>query len=380
MPNPSDDKKDVKRPSPFIPPKKIIEHYPVTQAVIKAKNPQKQAQDMFTLFEIYLNQHPSNKVAITYSANNEQAEDIIDGYQNGYPDPKKTIWGGGQALPFHYLLKLILANNLQNRIHILPVATSLEAGGVGLVDHTHTKRDMQNIASHIQNGWKTFGLSDESKTTFLIGGHNSPKFPRSKEGLETKRLMGAMAEGDFSDPILQPRFVPNKPNPKAQNVNIVSVSYKNWQNNVIKPLRNSTLVGLKNETATSFEAFNKQSGATVYTASYDPATETVSATIPPSAAKETKAIVEMFTTLKNSGGDGTLNLDTASPEMAIVGLECAHKAGYDFTDVRISKAMEQALQKTAKGKQLLQQLLQQPGQKPDQKFQGPTLKTKKPKL
>lgn len=101
------------------------------------------------------------RVCITYSANNDQAAEIINGYKN----KKYNIQGSNQAAVFEILVKLIKENKLEDDIHILPIATSMHAGGVGEVDEEIFKRDMANIAEHLGAGWTVLALGNQHTAT-----------------------------------------------------------------------------------------------------------------------------------------------------------------------------------------------------------------------
>lgn len=89
-------------------------------------------------------------VAITYSANNQQAQAIMDGYK--HKDDNYEITGSNQAQVFGRLMKKIRAAGLQDYMHILPIATSLTGGNSPSVTENMLKRDLANVALHMACG------------------------------------------------------------------------------------------------------------------------------------------------------------------------------------------------------------------------------------
>ncbi|HBD7143194.1 TPA: NUDIX hydrolase [Legionella pneumophila] len=113
-------------------------------------------------------------VGLIYAANNHQAEDLYAGYKTG--KIKGVIGGSGQAPVYAEIAKMIEEKKLQNRVHILPVSTSMSGGDnmrsgnqVGL---SHINRDLENIASHRAAGWEIRGISTPSGK-YAIGGGES---------------------------------------------------------------------------------------------------------------------------------------------------------------------------------------------------------------
>ncbi|MGE4350165.1 MAG: hypothetical protein AB7D28_10405 [Candidatus Berkiella sp.] len=95
----------------------------------KGISSQTQANKIIAEFERRLKADPNAKVAITYSANNDQAEDIIKGYTTG----KYSISGSNQAEVIRIVIEEIKKRDWQDRAHILPVATSQHSGGSGVI-------------------------------------------------------------------------------------------------------------------------------------------------------------------------------------------------------------------------------------------------------
>ena len=109
------------------------------------------------------------KVGLLYSANNRQAESIIDSYGT-----KKVgdISGSGQAILFRNIANIIDGFKLWDRVHILPVSTSMSGGnnlGDNRVSLDIINRDLRNIREHVEQGWDIRYLSGNDKE-FSIGG------------------------------------------------------------------------------------------------------------------------------------------------------------------------------------------------------------------
>ncbi len=132
--------------------------------IISAKE---QAELILQNFEAEINK--GKNVAITYSANNEQAKAIYDGYTSG----SYSISGSNQAEVIKLVIKGIHKRKWENRAHILPVATCMKSGGKGEVSQDIVMRDLKNIAQHVGAGWTVFGYQNqdhENTTTLAIAG------------------------------------------------------------------------------------------------------------------------------------------------------------------------------------------------------------------
>lgn len=140
----------------------------------------------------------SRRVCITYSANNQQAEEII----NGYKTKEYNIQGINQAAVFELLVAKIKQEKLEDYIHILPIATSIKAGGVGEVNEEIFKRDMANIAKHLGAGWTVLALGNQYTVAngkiAAIGGGTSTKCWKDwdKTCQETLKYMSEHNLGD----------------------------------------------------------------------------------------------------------------------------------------------------------------------------------------
>lgn len=151
------------------------------------------------------------KVAITYSANNDQANDIYRGY-SGAP---YAIQGGGQAKVMQLVAQQIQADPvLKANAHILPVATSMHMGGDGQVNKAIMDRDLGNIAQHLGNGYTVLGYQNEdSGNGYAVGGMNSRQVwdvTPNKEYFDQR--MAGMTRGEFT-PELQQAYNSGKTRP-----------------------------------------------------------------------------------------------------------------------------------------------------------------------
>lgn len=151
-----------------------------------------QATEMMQDFEAILNKNPNAKIAITYSANSNEAQKIIAGYKSG--DPFEGGGGRNQGAVFTKLAEKIKKKQLQNQIHILPVATSETGGDSAIVNKDVVKRDMENIAKHLGAGWTVLGLRNQNtaeNTPCAIGGGTTKAWKVDGAGKEQKKICDA---------------------------------------------------------------------------------------------------------------------------------------------------------------------------------------------
>lgn len=115
------------------------------------------------------------KVAIIYSANNDQALDVYTHYRCG-EKIDRDIKGSGQAQLFGPLIREFYKKNLSDRVIILPVATTMEGGKYQPVSEREITRDINNIVSHLDSGYHVVALQNPSEKVrergqrYLIGG------------------------------------------------------------------------------------------------------------------------------------------------------------------------------------------------------------------
>lgn len=134
------------------------------------ESPLAQAQRIFAILQQQLNEDPNKKIALLYSANNSQAEQLHAANDKDQNLPQ--INGGGQALLFAQLIPLINASHFNKRIRVLPVSTSLIGGSNGkgnIVSLDMIKRDLKAIQIHLVNGYEVYGIPNNHKQ-FAIGG------------------------------------------------------------------------------------------------------------------------------------------------------------------------------------------------------------------
>lgn len=128
-----------------------------------------QAQEILQYMTDIFNTPPDQKIAITYSANTEQAENIYQGYITG----EFSIGGSNQAEVFSIIVSEIKQNGWQNKVHILPIPTCEKAGGATVAKQEDVMKAMDNIAWHLGNGWVVLGLQNQDCKAgfpFAIGG------------------------------------------------------------------------------------------------------------------------------------------------------------------------------------------------------------------
>lgn len=116
-------------------------------------------------------------VGVIYSANNNQAKALYATYLTG---ESTKISGGGQAVLFGNLEKMIQKQGLEQRVRILPVATSLDPGGNDIGNHVDLeiiKLALKNIAYHIGRGFNVLAVKEtadeEHFGLYSVGGMTS---------------------------------------------------------------------------------------------------------------------------------------------------------------------------------------------------------------
>jgi len=174
---------------------------------------EQQAARIYTFISEQLDRDPTKKIALIYSANNGQAEQLHNAYQTnaGNPEMLPNISGGGQAILFSKLIQLINKKNQENpgfagRVRVLPIATSLK-GGVNtpgnIVSGEMIKRDLDAIQHHLQHGYDVIGIP-RTETTYAIGGGYSKYWLTKRyatvsfEGLQQSVSQDAYVQGQLS--------------------------------------------------------------------------------------------------------------------------------------------------------------------------------------
>lgn len=167
----------------------------------KGQTPEEQAEQIWkNQIEPHLKTENGNgKIGILYAANKGQSDGIINNYSSG----GKTISGSGQALLFAALQAKIKAAGLEDRVHILPIASSVSGGSdaspSNRVDKASLDRDLANVVAHKEAGFKIVGLGRSSSydpsgkpykdgepraptdpKEFSIGGGNSEQFVKDQ--------------------------------------------------------------------------------------------------------------------------------------------------------------------------------------------------------
>ncbi|MBP9726360.1 MAG: hypothetical protein KBD83_02690 [Gammaproteobacteria bacterium] len=159
------------------------------------KSANAQALRVFTELQTRLKNDPNLKIGILYSANDIQARIFHETYLynpnlndneeiRALPELGENV--GGQAIFFRELIKLINANKMAEKIHILPIATSLRGGSdkspsnrVSLVE---INRDLIAIEHHLNYGFAIYGIPGNPKVNgrYSIGGGYSEEFVNAK--------------------------------------------------------------------------------------------------------------------------------------------------------------------------------------------------------
>lgn len=177
------DKSAIDKKEPEMAPSDLVRKTPVEELSLNKINPfridfkkdaknrtaQEQADEILNYLEEFFTENEHGRIAITYSANSDQAKDIYAKYDSG----DYVIGGANQAQLFAAILKGIRAKDWQDKFHVLPVPTCLHSGGA----QVSTKKDvvdaMKNIAKHMTEGWIVLGLQNQdtkSDFPFAIGG------------------------------------------------------------------------------------------------------------------------------------------------------------------------------------------------------------------
>lgn len=137
-----------------------------------------QAQRVFNALKAEISANSNKKIALLYSANKEQADQLHKAMKEGKPIP--DIEGSGQALFFKHLIQLINGETdptFKGKIQILPIATS-KTGGENKPGNQVTtddlNRDLIAIDEHIEQGYDVLGI--QGKKGYGIGGGESKWF------------------------------------------------------------------------------------------------------------------------------------------------------------------------------------------------------------
>lgn len=169
-----------------------------------------QAQDIWNdHIDPLLNEGKS--VGLLYSANNEQVVAITESYsRNEVP----KLQGENQAALFREILNLIYDKmkqnpkkygNLNERVRILPIATSMVPGGNDTfekcVKWIYIKRDLDNIEDYIKKGYHVIGLAEKNKVgnPFSIGSGVSKQWNLTDVAALVKKSDGTWKDVDCAN-------------------------------------------------------------------------------------------------------------------------------------------------------------------------------------
>ncbi len=163
----------------------------------KNRSMESQAEEIISYMDEFFKAHQNEKIAITYSANVDQAEGIYAGYKTG----KYSINGSNQAQLFSLIVKEIQKRSWQNKVHILPVPTCEKGGGKNVAKQINVQKAMKNIATHLGSGWYVLGLQNQNCTPespFAIGGGVADKvWAHSPQQKYVHERMIAMLNGNI---------------------------------------------------------------------------------------------------------------------------------------------------------------------------------------
>lgn len=151
-----------------------------------------QAKRLLKFFLIKFEQEPTKKIAITYSANEDQTQQIRLTQARGMFLESCQISGSNQADVFDKMINLLKSDKaytlLKSKIHVLPVSTMLGYSNNGpnaatAIDQTHAKRDLSYIASHCEDDdYQVYVLNTELESNKpAIGGGISRKWLKDED-------------------------------------------------------------------------------------------------------------------------------------------------------------------------------------------------------
>ena len=136
------------------------------------KKCKKQSEDIWNFIWTYLNKNTEiekAKVGLIYSGNDKQALKIHACYnENKAP----SVSGSNQAAVMKIICQKIKEKNLAERMHILPIATSLKGGkddkGNNFITKDTLLRDLKNIVGHLQDNYFVFILTNPNNNEYKI--------------------------------------------------------------------------------------------------------------------------------------------------------------------------------------------------------------------
>ena len=153
------------------------------------------------------------KVAILYSANQSQTDDLISGYADN--KVRGLISGGGLAKLFPFITDRIEKAKLHSQVHVMPLATSLTGDNntvypkKNYVSLEQMETQLANLAWHLGNGWEIVGIG--TGKGFSIGGLTSENWFKTDKIWVTQDASGKYAlhtnppdaSPDKNDPLLK---------------------------------------------------------------------------------------------------------------------------------------------------------------------------------
>ena len=191
------------------------------------------------------------KVALIYSANDNQAQIIHASNRNGKAvDPNTFRDGAGQAVLFQKLAQKIQQSGQSDKVRILPVATSQHGGKddhENKVGKKEIDRDMDAIAQHRADGWSITGPGSNGR--FSIGGGVSINWPtetradldgKTARAYVNQKLQSISQSKQTQQPSAKLNTPPNKPAQGTQNQEVNRVSQATHQASSVPPSSTQT--------------------------------------------------------------------------------------------------------------------------------------------
>ncbi len=134
----------------------------------------------------------SKKVAFLFSANYQQVKEFKQHYESG-----KTyiVNGSGQAQLFRELAEKITSEQQSNNVRIIPIPTCELPGGYGQLTQDMVIPALRNLADYLNQGWLVYGIYDENKQRYAIGGGVVEGFDQTPLGKLIGSVLATLTTG-----------------------------------------------------------------------------------------------------------------------------------------------------------------------------------------
>ncbi len=155
------------------------------------------------------------KVAIIYSANNEQAVKFHNSYYSRKLDNIISENAKNQAKIFRNIISLIKDERKYDRVHILPLSTSMRGGnniGDNVVAEEIIIRDLAVVRDHLKDGWHVIVLTNPPHLQqlhgfeFQIGGFRAANFYNEENLIPFLTDSEALSQGKCVERVLNSFF------------------------------------------------------------------------------------------------------------------------------------------------------------------------------